>query len=221
MSINEPHADPDVIEFESTLAGLRPQPSRISRDRLLFEAGRAESLRQVRLGRHILGIATGTAVLAAAAFGFLLVDARRQLGELEIALQTRAAAPVAGRERSQVPDPPSTRAVPPELPQVTPPPAAVAGPSAGGPRGESAGVTHSSADWPARYAGLRGWRLRPGSDFLADISRSVAPPPPAGSRDAPRTNGELRQEYLQRATQQPAEFEALLRGLPVPEGERS
>jgi hypothetical protein len=223
MSINEPHADSDVSEFESALAGLRPQCSRINRDRLLFEAGRAESLRQVCIGRRILGLGAGAAFLAAA-FGLMLVDARRQLGDLEIALQTRSAPPVAARERSKIPDPSAARGLAPENPRVAPlPPTVAAGadPSAGRPRVSSAVTVRSIAEWPPRYAGLRHRGLRPGYDILADASQGVDPRHPPRAGDGPRTNVELRQKYLQHAAQQPVEFEALLRGLPIQEGERS
>ena len=50
MSLDKHNADPNLSAFESELAGLRPQPSRINRDRLLFEAGRkAEQSRTRRV----------------------------------------------------------------------------------------------------------------------------------------------------------------------------
>ncbi len=224
MSIREPHVDPEMNEFESALAGLQPRPSRINRDRLLFEAGRAESLRQVCIGRRVVGTAAGAAVLAAAAFWVMLSDARRQVGELEIALQKHSAPLVAVRERSVIPDPAAARDIVPVRPQVSlpfPTIVAVADPSTEGRRGASAVTARSIADWPPSYAGLRHWGLRPGHDILADVSRGVTPRRSQGSGEGPRTNGDFRQIYLQRAAQQPEEFEALLRGLPFHEGERS
>ena len=223
MSINEPHPDPEMTEFENALAGLRPQSSPINRDRLLFEAGRAESWRQGRTARRILGTAAGAAVLAASAVGWFLVDARRQLGELELALRAHPAPSSAARERP-APAASSTPAV------VAPEPApsawpgsvvAVSGSPAGLLRDLPVDVRNPLASWPSNPLGWRQSAWREGDDVLGGVSRGTArrgAPSPGGG---PRTNGELRQRYLQRATQQPAEFEKLLEGLPLQEGERS
>jgi hypothetical protein len=103
MDTPEPGPAREINELEATLAPLRPVAANLSRDRMLFEAGRASAGFDAR---HRFLIATSTSLLIALiGAGGLLVHERARRHGLEIELGARHHEPTS----------PWTDAVEPEL----------------------------------------------------------------------------------------------------------
>jgi hypothetical protein len=224
MSLDEHNADPKMNALESALAGLRPRPSGVNRDRLMFDAGReAERSRTIR-PRRLWLLSVGVAAGAAASFGVLLLDARTQLARLQVVLRERPVAAAVASASANEPKTPERRAARSERPPVSPQ-------SSVGQAGvglaaseftvsESVVAMQTPVGGQGNYLALRNRALRLGVDALADASTGFADRKTARASDAPATNRDLRQEYLNRSVRQPSEFETLRRSLPVFDGER-
>ena len=240
MSLDEYDADSNLSALESALAGLLPQPSRINRDRLLFEAGRAAEQSRTRGACQRWLFSSCVATVAAASFGILLLDTRAQLdrAQLDRAQSNRAQSNrehVAGNERPIAAAVPSTSAdeaplserrslrsgKPPASPQPAPVQAASGSVDTPLAAGKSAVVVQTSGGGQENYLALRNRALRLGIDALANASSEFAAHTPVRASDAPATNRELRQRYFDRSVRQPAVFESFWRGLPVFDGESS
>lgn len=214
MSLDEHNAEPNLNSLESALAGLRPQSSRINRDRLLFEAGREAEQSRTRSTRRLWSFSTGVAAVAAASFGILLLQARTQLAELQVALSQRpvpATVVSANAVERQMPERPAPRS---EIPGVAR--QASVGQAASG----SSVVVQTPPGGHGNYLALRNRALLLGIDAIADASVGSVDRTAAGASDAPATNRDLRQGYFNRSERQPGEFESFRRGLPVIDGER-
>jgi hypothetical protein len=223
MSLDERHADTNLNALENALAGLRPQPSRTNRDRLLFEAGReAEQGRMRRAGR-VWSISTGLAAAAAASFGILLLEARTQLAELQVALSQRpvpATVAFGNSLKQQIPERPPSRS---EIPSVSRQ-ASVGQNASGSPDteiavGRSGIVVQTPTGGPGHYLALRNRALLLGIDAVADAAVGQGDRQAAGANDAVPTNRDLRHGSIDRSERQPDEFELFRRGRPVIDGE--
>jgi hypothetical protein len=224
MSLDERNADANMIALESALAGLRPRPSGVNRDRLMFDAGReAERSRTIR-PRRLWLLSLGVAAGAAASFGVLLLDARTQLAQLQVVLRERPVAAEVASASADERQMPERRATRSERPPISP--QSSVGQTGTGMVAREVTVSESAVTMPTPFGGqgnylaLRNRALRLGVDALADASTGFADHKAARASDAPASNRDLRQEYLNRSGRQPAEFETLRRSLPVFDGER-
>jgi hypothetical protein len=87
MDTPEPGSAREINELEAMLAPLRPVAANLSRDRMLFEAGRASAQFDAR---HRFLIATSTSLLVALiGAGGLLVHEQTRRHDLEIELGAR------------------------------------------------------------------------------------------------------------------------------------
>ncbi len=66
--------NPDLANLEAALTGLRPSPSALDRDRLMFQAGQAAGRRRTRLAVWVGAGTTTAAMLAACVVGVALLQ---------------------------------------------------------------------------------------------------------------------------------------------------
>jgi hypothetical protein len=224
MSLDEHNADPKMNALESALAGLRPRPSGVNRDRLMFDAGReAERSRTIR-PRRLWLLSVGVAAGAAASFGVLLLDARTQLARLQVVLRERPVAAAVASASANEPKAQERRAVSSEIPLIAP--QTTVGQADAGLAAREFTVSKWAVAMPTpiggqgNYLALRNRALRLGVDALAGASTGFADHKAARAGDAPAANRDLRQDFLNRSVRQPSEFEVLRRSLPVFDGER-
>jgi len=88
MFHDERPAQDDLIDLETSLAALAPRPARLSRDRLLFEAGRQSTLGSLQWRLRVWRLATVAASILAIGSGSFLISARAQLRQ-ELAWRDR------------------------------------------------------------------------------------------------------------------------------------
>ena len=88
MFHDERPAQDDLIDLETSLAALAPRPARLSRDRLLFEAGRESTLGSWQSRLWVWRLATVAASILAIGSGSFLMSARAQLRQ-ELAWRDR------------------------------------------------------------------------------------------------------------------------------------
>ena len=138
--------NPDLAGVEAALAALRPSPSALDRDRLMFLAGQAAGRRRARLAARMWAGTSAVATIAACVLAILLLQRAGPEGSRQT-----AATPAAAPEQGQSP-----------LPQW-----AVAQPA---PQKTAGGL-----DTEFRYLELRQLMLTRGIGALPEVVPNVAP----------------------------------------------